>query len=275
MSTTLLGIAELPDSRGSTSTAAAAALTTPVDGDDSRQPPPPTPPPLLPPTPPVIPTTATTTEDCPSGDEKSLADGASMLSFHDNRLVVKVALVGDGGVGKTSLMVKYVENKFDEDTTQSIGVNFMEKCIPLLRGDTEITISIWDLGGQREFLYMLPIVCNDAAAVFFIFDLSRKSTLLSIKEWYRQARGLNRTAHAFLVGTKYDIFVTYPVEEQMEMDKLARKYAKAMNASLVFTSASHSINIQKVFKVVLAKVFELETTIGEMSQVGEPLFLFV
>ena len=39
---------------------------------------------------------------------------------------------------------------------------------------------------------MLPLVCNDAVAIFFMFDLSRKSTLLSVKEWYRQARGLNR-----------------------------------------------------------------------------------
>ncbi|CAB1111173.1 unnamed protein product [Ectocarpus sp. CCAP 1310/34] len=66
------------------------------------------------------------------------------------------------------------------------GVNFMEKTITLR--NTEITFSIWDLGGQREFLSMLPLVCNDAVAIFFMFDLSRKSTLNSVKEWYRQVR---------------------------------------------------------------------------------------
>ena len=71
----------------------------------------------------------------------------------------------------------------------------MEKTI-ILR-NTEITFSIWDLGGQREFLSMLPLVCNDAVSIFFMFDLSRKSTLLSIKEWYRQARGLNRVINIF------------------------------------------------------------------------------
>ena len=50
---------------------------------------------------------------------------------------------------------------------------------------------MWDLGGQREFLSMLPLVCNDASAIFFMFDLTRKPTLTSVKEWYRQARGLN------------------------------------------------------------------------------------
>ena len=70
------------------------------------------------------------------------------------------------------------------------GVNFMEKTISIRA--TEITFSIWDLGGQREFVNMLPLVCNDAVAILFMFDLSRKSTLNSIKEWYRQARGFNK-----------------------------------------------------------------------------------
>lgn len=60
--------------------------------------------------------------------------------------------------------------------------------------NTEITFSIWDLGGQREFVNMLPLVCNDAVAILFMFDLSRKSTLNSIKEWYRQARGFNKVS---------------------------------------------------------------------------------
>lgn len=66
----------------------------------------------------------------------------------------------------------------------------MEKCVSIR--NTEIVFSIWDLGGQREFVNMLPLVCNDAIAILFMFDLSRKSTLNSIKEWYRQARGFNK-----------------------------------------------------------------------------------
>lgn len=50
--------------------------------------------------------------------------------------------------------------------------------------------------GQREFVSMLPLVCNEAVALLFMFDLSRKSTLSSIKEWYRQARGFNKVSVA-------------------------------------------------------------------------------
>ena len=91
----------------------------------------------------------------------------------------------------------------------------MEKTISIR--NTEITFSIWDLGGQREFVNMLPLVCNDAVAILFMFDLTRKSTLNSIKEWYRQGRGFNKTAIPFLVGTKYDHFINFPKEDQEEI----------------------------------------------------------
>ena len=107
-----------------------------------------------------------------------------------NSVVIKIAMVGDSQIGKTTLMVKYVEGSFDEDYIQTLGVNFMERTITL-RGN-EITFSIWDLGGQKEFVNMLPLACNEAIAILFMFDLTRKSTLNSVKEWYRQARGFNK-----------------------------------------------------------------------------------
>jgi GTP-binding protein of the ras superfamily involved in termination of M-phase len=149
------------------------------------------------------------------------------------KVIIKVGMVGDAQIGKTSLMVKYVEGSWDEDYIQTLGahtllsmmkppltrdnagVNFMEKTISIR--NTEVTFSIWDLGGQREFVNMLPLVCNDAVAILFMFDLTRKSTLNSIKEWYRQGRGFNKTAIPFLVGTKYDTFVNFPKEEQEEI----------------------------------------------------------
>ncbi|KAJ1448042.1 P-loop containing nucleoside triphosphate hydrolase protein [Pelagophyceae sp. CCMP2097] len=187
-------------------------------------------------------------------------------------VMVKVGMVGDAQVGKTTLMVKYVENRLDEDYIQTLGVNFMEKSITLR--NTEVTFSIWDLGGHREFLSMLPLVCNDTAAILFMFDLSRKATLTSVKEWYRQARTLNTTAYALLVGTKYDMFAKLPAEEREDIDRQARKFAKAMKAPVVFTSAHHSINVQKMFKVILSRVFDLRCTLEQLAAVGEPLLIF-
>lgn len=144
-----------------------------------------------------------------------------------NHVVIKVGMVGDAQIGKTSLMVKYVEGSWDEDYIQTLGVNFMEKTISIR--NTEITFSIWDLGGQREFVNMLPLVCNDAVAILFMFDLTRKSTLNSIKEWYRQGRGFNKTAIPILVGTKYDHFVNFPREDQEEISNQVRDFPCAAN----------------------------------------------
>ncbi|KAI0435758.1 P-loop containing nucleoside triphosphate hydrolase protein [Xylaria telfairii] len=198
-------------------------------------------------------------------------NGADQASAR-NQVVIKVGMVGDAQIGKTSLMVKYVEGSWDEDYIQTLGVNFMEKTISIR--NTEITFSIWDLGGQREFVNMLPLVCNDAVAILFMFDLTRKSTLNSIKEWYRQGRGFNKTAIPVLVGTKYDHFVNFSREEQEEISNQARRFAKAMRASLIFSSTSHSINVQKIFKIVLSKAFDLKCTIPEIENVGEPLLLY-
>ncbi|KZO94366.1 small monomeric GTPase [Calocera viscosa TUFC12733] len=188
-------------------------------------------------------------------------------------VVLKVGMVGDSQIGKTSLMVKYVEGSFDEDYIQTLGVNFMEKTISVRK--TTITFSIWDLGGQREFVNMLPLVSNDAVALLFMFDLSRKSTLNSVKEWYRQARGFNKSAIPFLIGTKYDLFAQLGRDEQEEVTKQAKRFAKAMHAPLIFSSTSASINVQKIFKIVLAKAFDLKCVIPEIDAVGEPIVLYV
>lgn len=189
-----------------------------------------------------------------------------------NSVALKVGLIGDAQIGKTSLMVKYVEGLFDEDYTQTLGVNFMEKSLHIK--NNEITFSVWDLGGQKEFINMLPLVSNDAVAILFMFDLTRKSTLNSIKEWYRQARGFNKTAIPFLIGTKYDLFVDMSQKDQKEVTVQAMKFAKAMKASLIFCSTSHSVNVQKIFKIILSKAFDLKLTIPEMKSIGEPILIY-
>lgn len=159
-----------------------------------------------------------------AASSSSSAAAASAAQNGRNHVVIKVGMVGDAQIGKTSLMVKYVEGSWDEDYIQTLGVNFMEKTISIR--NTEITFSIWDLGGQREFVNMLPLVCNDAVAILFMFDLTRKSTLNSIKEWYRQGRGFNKTAIPILVGTKYDHFVNFPREDQEEISLQVRPPAR-------------------------------------------------
>lgn len=188
------------------------------------------------------------------------------------QMQVKISLVGDAQIGKTSMMVRYCEGTFDEDYIQTLGVAYLEKTVQIR--NTKITFSIWDLGGQKEFVSMLPIVCNDAAAIIFMFDLTRKSTLNSVRNWYRQARGFNRTAVPVLVGTKFDVFYEMDPEEQAEITTQAKRYAQAMHAPLIFCSTAMGIHVQKIFKIVLAKVFDLTLKIPELTENGEPVLMY-
>lgn len=164
------------------------------------------------------------------------------------------------------------QGKFNEDYIQTLGVNFMEKTIELK--NAAVTFSIWDLGGQRQYMEMMPLVCNEAAALLFMFDLSRPATLASIRQWYMAARKLNKKAIPFLIGTKFDYFATMQLSHKQEMTKQARKFAKAMKASLIFCSSAKSINISKIFKIVLAKAFRLRCNARRIDKIGEPIVEF-
>ena len=178
------------------------------------------------------------------------------------------------------------------------------------------------IAGQHQFRGLVPIACNDAVAILFMFDLTRMHSLERVKEWFKKARKENKvmtlspptpnppnicdlfayttrkfmrkrsqhvaplslvvcvlrvvcqTAFPFLVGTKYDLFVDLPEEQRLGIIKKARKYAKAMRAALIFSSASHSINVSKIFKLVISRVFGLKTNIEPCHDVNAPLVEF-
>eukprot|EP01113_Clastostelium_recurvatum_P005338 TRINITY_DN1238_c0_g1_i3.p1 TRINITY_DN1238_c0_g1~~TRINITY_DN1238_c0_g1_i3.p1 ORF type:complete len:173 (-),score=30.88 TRINITY_DN1238_c0_g1_i3:12-530(-) len=162
-------------------------------------------------------------------------------------------------------MMRYTGSLFDEEYIQTLGINYSEKSLSLK--DTRLNFNVWDLGGPKEFAHMLPILTEGAHAVVFAFDLTRKFTLLSLKEWYRQVSGLS--AHGIvplLVGTKYDLFETMPIEFKQDLVATARRYAKAMGgAPLVFCSASRGQNISAVFKIILSKLFNISCTLPRLS----------
>lgn len=190
-----------------------------------------------------------------------------------DQIIVKIGLLGNAEAGKTSLMVRYVEGEYNHSYIQTLGVNFMEKTISLQ--NNPVLLSIWDLGGEAEFKNMLPLVCDGALIFLYIFDLTSKTSLASVKEWYKQARVLNSKALPILVGTKYDLFVTLNEEKRTEILDHARKYSKAMkNCPLVFTSAERGINVNRLFKLIVSMVFGLNPGLEVVSSTDKPIFEF-
>eukprot|EP01084_Bolivina_argentea_P296793 511208_1 len=181
-----------------------------------------------------------------------------------NKVVVKVGMLGDSQIGKTTLMVKYIEDKYDEDYIETLGVNFMDKSIELK--NVNVTMRIWELGGQKEFTTLMhSTVQRDSGTkiVLFAFDLTNKQSLFSVKRWYKDARKENKIFMPFLIGTKFDLFDELEDHHKQDITKQARKFAKKMHAPLIYCSSAQSINVKKIFKVIIAKVFDLKPKIKE------------
>lgn len=160
----------------------------------------------------------------------------------------------------------------DEGKSEQTGLNLMDKTL-MVRG-ARISYSIWEVEGDIKSQDYIPTACKDSVAILFMFDLTSRRTLNNIIRWYRQARRWNQTAIPVLIGTKFDDFIQLPIDLQWAIASEARAYARAMNATLFFSSATYNINVNKIFKFITAKLFDLPWTIERNLTIGEPIIDF-
>lgn len=207
----------------------------------------------------------------PAGDVE-VADLLSGYETDSDLVSLKISLLGDCHIGKTSFVVKYVGDEQERKSMEMKGLNLMDKTM-FIKG-ARIAFRIWDVAGDHDSLDHVPIACKDAVAILFMFDLTSRCTLNSVIEWYSQARKWNKTAIPILIGTKFDDFVGLPPDLQWTIVTQARAYAKAMKATLFFSSATHNINVNKIFKFITAKLFNLPWTVERNLTIGEPIIDF-
>lgn len=161
--------------------------------------------------------------------------------------IYKICVVGDGGVGKTSMVLRYTENKFKENYMMTIGTNFGMKSIELPeRPDDKITLQIWDLAGQDQFQSVRPLFYSGAKVIVYVFDLTRKNSLFNLFKWKAEIDEIVGSIPCILVGNKLDL-VNY---EQNKADKEEVDFVKTkLNAFCYFeTSAKAGFNIENAFK---------------------------
>ncbi|XP_074565942.1 septum-promoting GTP-binding protein 1-like [Curcuma longa] len=187
-------------------------------------------------------------------------------------LALKISLLGDCDIGKTSFATKCVGEKENKGVKME-ELNLMDK-IFTTKGGKKIAFRIWDIVGDYQHLDDVPIACKDAVSVLIMFDLTNRSTLNNVLSWYQRARRWNKMAIPILVGTKFDEFVELPLEMQWAISNQARAYARAMDAPLFFSSAIHNINVNKIFKFIIAKLFNLKWTLERNLTIGEPIIDF-
>jgi small GTP-binding protein len=112
--------------------------------------------------------------------------------------IFKVCIFGDGGVGKTSLIQRYLTGLFTGDSGMTIGVEFHIKKFDF--SGTKVALQIWDFGGEERFRFLLPGYVNGASGGIFMFDITRRSSLDNLDDWIK----------IFIEGTKKE-FIDAPI----------------------------------------------------------------
>jgi len=158
-----------------------------------------------------------------------------------SRFVYKICLIGDGGVGKTSLVLRYITDKFDVGTKMTIGVDMLKKQVSI--DNSEISLTIWDLGGQEKYETLLDTFIDGTDGVILCFDLTMYSSFVNLDKWISLIRNKGRTPVIVLLGNKSDLV------EQISVDTFdAKNYAENNYISSYYeTSALNGANVEEVF----------------------------
>ncbi|KAF5950181.1 hypothetical protein HYC85_012174 [Camellia sinensis] len=158
-------------------------------------------------------------------------------------------------IPKLGKLTEYVGGERQEEGFEisDSRLNQMDKthCV----GGARIAYRIWEVARDETSQNHIPSACKDSVAMLFMFDLTSWCTLHSIIGWYQESRKWNQTAIPVLIGTKFDDFVQLPIDVQWTI--ATRAYARALNATLFFSSATYNINVNKIFKFITAKLFNL------------------
>ena len=120
--------------------------------------------------------------------------------------IYKICVLGDGGVGKTSMVLRYCENSFKENYIMTIGSNFSTKSVELPEHpEFNVKLQIWDLAGQKHFSFVRPPFYRGATGLIYVYDLTRRSSFANLGEWKDEAEKVIGTKPSILVGNKLDL----------------------------------------------------------------------
>ena len=155
-------------------------------------------------------------------------------------VVVKVVMLGSTQVGKTTLVTRWTEERYDANQAPTVGAAF--KVVTLEMADSQMyDMNIWDTAGQDQFRSTTSIYCRDAKAAMIVFDVTERQSFSDVPEWVRT---LHEKAQVpfILIGNKCDLDAQRQVTFE-EASQLARQY----NTVYFETSALTNYNVDEAF----------------------------
>lgn len=167
------------------------------------------------------------------------------------RYIFKILVAGEGGAGKTSLLQRYVDDKFEDSNVLTVGVDFFTKEIAY--DNVECLFQLWDLGGQKRFRNLLDNFVMGARGALLLFDLTRMPNVNDILEWVNISRIHDMNLPILLIGTKLDL------DEYIAVDDDSALHLKnTFNmVDYIKTSAKNGYNVEKVFEAMAKTLISL------------------
>uniref|UniRef100_A0A7S2XMX4 Ras-related protein Rab-21 n=1 Tax=Attheya septentrionalis TaxID=420275 RepID=A0A7S2XMX4_9STRA len=180
----------------------------------------------------------------------------------------KIVLLGEGRVGKTSILVRYVDDTYEEGTASTLQASFMEKTLKVgpaserqlvNGGKTETAkLSIWDTAGQERFHALGPIYYRDANGAVLVYDVTDESTFERVKMWTKELRtmvGEEDRISIAIVGNKLDLIASGRTSRRVSTED-AMEYAKSVGAMHFDASAKEGTGVQDAFLQLTRKMIE-------------------
>ncbi|XP_038073559.1 ras-related protein Rab-21-like [Patiria miniata] len=164
----------------------------------------------------------------------------------------KVVLLGEGCVGKTSLVLRYVENKFNDKHLSTLQASFLNKRLNI--GGKRVNLAIWDTAGQERFHALGPIYYRDSNGAVLVYDITDEDSFAKVKNWVKELRKmLGNEICLCIAGNKIDL------EKQRNVSVAeAEAYAAQVGAKHYLTSAKLNKGIEEMFLDLSKRM--LETT---------------
>ena len=178
---------------------------------------------------------------------------------------IKITLIGNSGVGKTSIINQYIDQTFDEANAATIGANYSEKVIT--KNNKEYELNIWDTAGQEKFHSVGKHFYKDAYIVCLVYDITSQDSLKQLETiWYPDIKkyGEKYTILA-VVGNKSDLYEN----DNLADENHAKEFAQSINAIFMLTSAKTGDGIEKLFDTLVDKFLssDFNSKYKEMKQI--------
>ena len=168
---------------------------------------------------------------------------------------VKLVLIGESGVGKSSIIKQYSAHVFDPDIDASISNKVVVKTLELKDINKIIKLNIWDTAGQEKYRSIAKIFYKDAKIIVLVYSITNKESFETLKNyWYQEVKS---TAYPdvilAVVGNKHDLY-----NQSQIPDEEAKSWADSIGAIFQFTSAKSNSGIDLLFENLAKKFFDPE-----------------